>query len=60
MISKASEKMRDVFPTSLHANEAAPCVEGHTVDEPRCEKRHQDVERSVGSRNVFLEVLHGS
>ena len=46
------------FPTSLHANEAAPCIEGYAVDESRGEEGNQEVERGMGSSNLFVEVLH--
>lgn len=45
-------------PTSLHANKAAPCIEGHAVDESRSEEGNQEVERAMGSSNIFVEVLH--
>lgn len=50
--------MTILCPTSLHADEAAPRVKGHTVDEPRRKEGNDQEERGVGWSDLLLEVVH--
>jgi hypothetical protein len=44
--------------TGLHANEAAPGIECHAIDQSGSEKGNQQVDGGVGFSDVLVEVVH--
>lgn len=48
-----------LYLTGLHADEAAPCIECHAVDESGGEEGDEEIDRGVGSSDILVEVLHG-